>query len=158
MADLSKKRQSATDLFFWVPSVASTAYEVGDLLYLNSGTATLASSQADGGTEAANQATFADNFLGVCGSPKLVSDATTADIGVSAEGVFNYPCDSTTWAVGEYVAACENAGGTGLEKQKVKKSATRADAIGECIKAGAALTEVRFVLYSRFNKPLTPGT
>jgi hypothetical protein len=151
-------RRPVSDLLIYVPSVASTAYTQGDLLYLNSGVATLASAQADQSSEAANQALFADNFLGVCHGKKLASNSGTDEIAVSCDGEFEFPCDSTTWAVGEFAAAQEQSNGTQLENQKVKKTSTRADAIGVCVKAGTSITKVRIVLWSRFNKPLTQGT
>ena len=153
-----KFNRPVSDLVIHVPSVASTAYTKGDLLYLNTGVATKASSQADGGTLSGNQATFADNFLGVCMGNKLATDATTREIPVAMEGEFEADCASTTWAVGEFVAAVEASNGTELENQVVAKTSTRADAIGVCVKAGTSITKVRFLLFSRFNKPLTQGT
>ena len=150
-------RRPVTDGLIYVPTVASTAYTDGDLLYLNSGVATLASSQADQSSESANQALLADNFLGVAAGNKLASDGSTGELAVSIDGEYEYPCDSGNWAVGEFVTGCEQSNGTQLENQKVKKTSTRADAIGVCIKAGTSITKVRFILWSRFNKPLTQG-
>lgn len=151
-------RRPVADGLIYVPTVASKAYAAGDLLYLATGAATTADQQADGGTEAANQATFADNFLGVCCGKKNSTDTGTGEIGLAVDGEYEYPCDSTTFIVGDFVAAQEQSNGTQLENQKVKKTATRADAIGVVVKAGTSLTKVRFYLWSRFNKPLTQGT
>lgn len=153
-----KRRAPVGDLLIYVPTVTATAYSPGDLLYLNSGVATLASAQADGGTEAGNQATFADNFLGVCHGKKLASNTGTDEIAVVMDGEIEADCDSTTWAVGELVAAQEQSNGTQLENQKVKKTSTRADAIGMVSKAATSATKVRFILWSRNNKPILQGS
>lgn len=151
-------RRPVTDGLIYVPTVTLKAYTPGDLLYLATGIATTADQQADQSTEAANQALLADNFLGVCHGKKLSSDAGTGEVAVSIDGEYEYPCDATTFLVGDFVTGQEQSNGTTLENQKVKKTATRADAIGVCIKAGTSLTKVRFHLWSRFNKPLTQGT
>ena len=151
-------RRPVSDLLCYVPTVASVAYNPGDLLWLDTGIAKKASVQADGGSLAANQATFADNFLGVCHGQKLASDGGTGEIAVEMEGEEEMACASTTWLFGDFVAAVEAASGTALEDQVVAKTSTRADAIGMCVKAGTSLTKVRFILWSRANKPLLQGT
>lgn len=151
-------RRPVSDQLVYVPTVTLTAYEPGDLLYLATGIATLAISQADQTSLAANQALFADNFLGVCHGKKLAATSGTGEIAVSLEGEYEYPCAATTFLFGDFIAAVESAGGVALENQVVAKTATRADAIGMCVKAGTSLTKVRFVLWSRANKPLLQGT
>lgn len=118
----------------YVKSVTLTAYEPGDLIYVVSGIAYPASSQADQSSEAANQVLFATNFFGICQSQKLVTDASTDEISVLRLVEYQFTCDSDTYVVGDYIAANESAGGTALEDQVVKKSSTAAHAIAYCTK------------------------
>src|SRR5687767_1386056 len=92
-----------------VPSPASTAIAVGNLLYNNAGVAANASAQADQLTAAANQRLFAKSFLGVAAEAKIAADTSTRNINVRADFVGSFDCASTTWAVGDLVGAVEAA-------------------------------------------------
>lgn len=123
---------------------ASTAVEIGDLLYNNSGTLAKASAQADQGSEGANQALFASLFMGIANEKRLSTQTSTASGVVVTDGVFDSTCPSTTWAVGDLVGASEAAGGTSLENQQVEKVTLATYAIGYCVKAATSATTVRW--------------
>lgn len=139
-----------------IPFPASTAVGVGYLLYNNAGVAAKASAQTDQLTQAANQALFAKNFLGVAADQRLATETSTGDSSrrtVVAEGVFDLPCASTTWAVGDLIGAVEASSGTALEDEVVAKVTDPALAIGVCVKAATSSTTVRGKLTSRFAPP-----
>ena len=115
-----------------LPVDATTVIEIGDLVYLETDDARPASSQADAGTEAANQETFHDKFAGVAMQASRNGD--TQPIRVATAGVFEFDCLSGTYEVGKLIGADENAGGTALEKQLVTPVATANLAIGRCAK------------------------
>lgn len=139
-----------------IPFPASTAVGVGYLLYNNAGVAAKASAQTDQLTQAANQALFAKNFLGVAADQRLSTETSTGDSSrrtVIAEGVFDMPCASTTWAVGDLIGAVEASSGTALEDEVVAKVTDPALAIGVCVKAATSSTTVRGKLTSRYAPP-----
>lgn len=116
MADVMRWRYGETN-----PIVAAvdsgTVIEIGDLLYLDTDDAKPASDQADQGTEASNQESFADKFLGVAMQRSRSGD--TDPIRVATTGVFEFACPSGTHEVGHLIAVDEAASGTALEDQKV---------------------------------------
>lgn len=127
----------------------SIAVEIGDLMYLDTDDAKPASSLADGGTEPTNQQTLAAAFLGVAVERKLATDAA-GDIDVAVDWTGVMSCASDTYEVGDMVAPDENAGGTGLEDQKVVKTTDALSAIGYVIRREpAAVTSVHVRLISR---------
>ncbi len=111
---------------------ATTVVEIGDLVYLETDDARPASSQADQGTEAANQELFHDKFAGVAMQASRNGD--TQPIRVATAGVFEFDCLSGTYEVGKLIGADENAGGTALERQVVTPVATANLAVGRCAK------------------------
>jgi hypothetical protein len=115
-----------------LPVDATTVIEIGDLVYLEVDDARPASSQADAGTEAANQEAFHDKFAGVAMQASRNGD--TQPIRVATAGVFEFDCLSGTYEVGKVIGADENAGGTALERQLVTPVATANLAIGRCAK------------------------
>ena len=115
-----------------VPVDSATVIEIGDLLYLDTDDAKPASSQADGGTEAINQETFHDNFLGVAMQRSRAGD--TSPIRIATRGVFEFPCPSATFEVGTLIGASENGAGNALEDQQVEGVATANLAVGRCAK------------------------
>jgi len=115
-----------------LPVDATTVLEIGDLVYLETDDARPASSQADQGTEAANQELFHDKFAGVAMQASRNGD--TQPIRVATAGVFEFDCLSATFEVGKLIGADENAGGTALERQVVAPVATANLAIGRCAK------------------------
>lgn len=133
-----------------VPSPASTAIAVGDLLWNNAGVVAKASAQTDQLTAAANQRLFGRLFLGVAAEAKIAGDTSTRNIAVRADAVAAYDCASTTWAVGDLVGAVEASSGTALEDQVVAKVTDPEAAIGICVEAGTSLTRVKVHLVSRY--------
>ena len=115
-----------------VPVDSATVIEIGDLLYLDTDDAKPAGMQADGGSEAINQETFHDNFLGVAMQRSRAGD--TAPIRIATRGVFEFPCPSSTFEVGALLGASENSGGNALEDQQVEGVATANLAVGRCAK------------------------
>ena len=115
-----------------LPVDATTVIEIGDLVYLETDDARPASSQADQGTEAANQELFHDKFAGVAMQASRNGD--TQPIRVATAGVFEFDCLSSTFEVGKLIGADENAGGTALERQVVTPVATANLAVGRCAK------------------------
>jgi uncharacterized protein DUF2190 len=117
---------------------SATVIEIGDLVYLDTDDAKPASSQADGGTEAANQEAFHDTFAGV--AMQRSRDGDTTPIRVATRGVFEFPCPSATFEVGDLIGASENGGGTALLDQQVEGVATANLAIGRCAKRAPSAT------------------
>jgi len=115
-----------------LPVDAATVIEIGDLVYLDTDDAKPASSQADQGTEAANQEFFHDRFAGVAMQASRTGD--TQSIRVASTGVFEFDCPSATFEVGAFVGADENGAGNALEDQKVASVATPNLAVGRCAK------------------------
>ncbi len=115
-----------------LPVDSTTVIEIGDLVYLDTDDAKPASSQADQGTEAANQELFHDKFAGIAMQASRSGD--TQPIRVATAGVFEFDCVSATFEVGKLVGADENAGGNALERQVVAPVATANLAIGRCAK------------------------
>lgn len=100
-----------------LPTAASTAYNVGDLIWNNAGVAAVASTSTFTNT-VASQAAFRKKFVGVCCDNKLVSDASTNPILICTKGVFAYPCAALSGAahVGEYVAPDKDSGSNLLDQ------------------------------------------
>ena len=118
-----------------------TQIEIGDLVYQEVDDARPASRQADQLTLAANQALFADKFLGVAMQRSRAGD--TAPIRVATTGVFEFDCPSANFELGALVGANENAAGTALENQQVIGVAQSQYAIGRVAKRAAeAATKV----------------
>lgn len=137
----------ARDITF--PCVPNTAYEIGDLLYSNSGVATKAASQADAGSAADNQAAFAPLFLGVCKSRRLAMEATPPRILVGTDMVVDADADSASYVVGEMVTVSRNAAVPANRNQQVAKTATAGSAIGRVVATtGGTATKVRVRLKS----------
>lgn len=107
---------------------AATVIEIGDLVYLDVDDAKPASSQADHGSEAANQELFADRFLGVAMQRSRAGE--TAPIRVATTGVFEFDCPSGAFELGDLVGADENAAGNALLAQQVAKVSASKYAVG----------------------------
>lgn len=124
---------------------SATVIEIGDLLYLDTDDAKPAGDQADGGTEAANQETFANRFLGVAMQRSRSGD--TAAIRVATTGVFEFDCPSHVFEIGDHIAPSENDAGNALMDQQVEYLGNFAPdggttvskrAIGRCAKREAS--------------------
>lgn len=121
---------------------SATVVELGDLIYVATGKALPASSQADLGTLAQNQEGFHDAFLGVSNARSRAGD--TADISVATSGVFEFDCASASFAVGDLVgpAGTGSGGAVGVANQTVVAVATPNLAIGRVARAGTSVTKV----------------
>ena len=130
------------------PVDSATVIDIGDLLYWDSNDLKPASSQADQGTEAANQRLFASKFAGVSADKSRSGD--TKDAAFATCGEFECDCPSGTWEIGDLFAADENGTGDALLDQTVTKVTDVALAIGVCTKrVTAASTKVTGRLFSR---------
>lgn len=123
---------------------SAVVVEIGDLIFLNTDDARPASSLAAGSTLALTQESFHDKFLGVAAQQSRNGD--TDPIRVDTAGVHEYPCDSTTWEIGDQVGVAESSA-FALEDQKVVQlgafgAATNARAIGRCAQRGTSVTKV----------------
>lgn len=127
---------------------SGTVIEIGDLLWLATDDVRPASGQTDQAGEEANQAEFAINFAGVA---MQASDSGKTDpITVATSGVFEFPCPSGTWEVGDLVGASENSGGDALEDQQVEAVTRPELALGIVVKReAAAVTKVKVKLLGR---------
>jgi hypothetical protein len=124
---------------------ASTAVDVGDFLYYDTSGETIlpASSQADAGTEALNQRTFALNFAGIALDKRIALQTTAGTCNVATNLVAYVTAASDDYDVGDYLAVDEASSGTALEDQKVVKVTEPSLAIGVCVKStGASSTNV----------------
>lgn len=121
-----------------------------DLMYHDTDDVKPASSQADGGTEEANQASFAPIFAGVSNDYRSASDGAVSEFPVLTDVLMEIDCTSATFEVGDKVTVVEASSGTALENQKVVKTSDETLAIGYAIKRyGSATTRVWVRLISR---------
>lgn len=126
-----------------LPVDTATVIEIGDLVYMETDDARPASSQADQGTETANQQAFHSKFVGIAMQNSPLNDYRS--IRIATSGVFEYECASTTFEVGDLIGPDENSSGDGLEDQTVVAVATAGEAIGRCGKR-KRLTETRVLV------------
>lgn len=131
MADVMRWRYGDTSPVV-IPVDSATVIEIGDLVYLDTDDAKPASSQADQGTEVANQELFHDNFAGVAMQRSRGGDAKS--IRVATRGVFEFDCPSGTFEVGDLVGVDEATSGTQLENQQVDSVATANLGVGRVAK------------------------
>lgn len=142
---------------------ASLQIDIGDLLYHDTNDAKPASSQADGGSEAINQRTFAKNFAGVAHSSRQSSNAVAGTVGVLTDVLIEYPCASATFEIGDLVGASEAGSADVLLDQQVEKVTDKDLAIGVVVQRyGSATTKVWCRLTSKVAANLaakaSPGT
>lgn len=136
-----------------LPTAASTTIEVGDLCYWDdsNNVAKPLTSLTTGATEALDQQSIAEQFCGVALNQRLSSETTTGDNSrrdFSADGIFLFPCPSTTWEIGDLVGVSWN-GGSALANQVVAKVTEVGRAIGVCVeRTTGAVTQVRVRLLS----------
>ena len=140
---------------------SATVIEIGDLVYQDPDDAKPASSQADQGTETANQELFADNFLGVAMQRSRSGD--TDPIRVAATGVFEFDCPSGTFELGDLAGVDENAAGDALLDQQVDAVATAARAVGRVAKrvataATGVLVDIRSTVMTGGVEGSTPSS
>lgn len=114
------------------PVDSAVGVEIGDLVYLDTDDARPASSQADAGSVGLNQSTFKGGFLGVAMQASGVGEA--GSIRIATSGVFEFDVDAATFELGDLLGAAENAGGDGLEDQKLAPAGGVNASIGRCAK------------------------
>jgi hypothetical protein len=147
MADAFRLRHDDTDKFLGAVD-SSTVIEIGDLVYLDTDDVKPASSQADQLTEEANQALLASRFAGV--AMQASDNGDTQPIRVATDGIFEFPCPSGTWEIGDLVGASENVGGDALEDQQVEAVVRPELALGYVAqREPSAVTIVKVRLLSR---------
>ena len=125
------------------PFDGTIAVAVGDFMFLDTDDVKPASSQAAGSSLAGTQESFHDKFFGVAAQRSRAGD--TDDIRVDTAGVFEFPCDSTNWEIGDRVGVAESSA-FALDDQKVIRlgvfGSLSARSIGVCAQRGTALTKV----------------
>lgn len=127
----------------------------GDLVYHTGDDVKPASSQADQGSQIANQIEFARRFAGVAQDTRLLADVlAVTKFSVSTDITMEVDCTSATFEVGDMVAAVEHSGGTYLEDQKVVKTLNPALCIGKVIeRVASAATRVKVRFISKVQSP-----
>jgi len=131
MANTMRWRYGETNPIM-IPVEIDIVIEIGDLVYLDSGTAKPASEQTDQGALAANQETFHDQFLGV--AMQASPTASTEPIRIATTGVFEFDCALATHEIGDLLGSTENGTGTEVISQELIGVATPNLAIGRCTK------------------------
>lgn len=116
----------------------SVAVEIGDLVYLDSGSVYPASHLTYSGTLSANQTSFGGKFLGV--SMQAKPSGLSGKIRVATSGVFSFDCASSTFSFGDLVAPTANSASTAFENQKIAATTTPAAAVGRVVRAESANT------------------
>jgi hypothetical protein len=117
---------------------AETVIEIGDLLWQDGDDAKPAAALADQGSETANQAAFAADFLGVAMQRSRAGD--TAPVRVATTGVFEFDCPSGAFELGGLVGPGENAAGDGLLSQQLVPVAASQYAIGRAARRESSAT------------------
>lgn len=148
-----------------LPSAASVAISVGDLLWWDSAASPKVLKPMDRytATSTANtdQADIRSKFAGIALTAKLSTDTSAGYPGFNAEciqfaahGFYEADCASGTWEVGDLVSASWNSG-TGVDKidnQKVTKTTDANEALGYCVNQYLSnTTTVRCFLIGRFS-------
>ncbi len=121
-----------------------------DLMFHDTDDVKPANLQPDAGTEFDNQTLCAENFAGVALEAKTVEQGSDEFYPVAVMFVGEFPCEPSTWEVGDLVAVDEDFTGTALENQKLVKTGTQAASIGYCVRRSGQISDrVRVRLYSR---------
>lgn len=113
-----------------LPVGTDTEIEIGDLVYLDSGSAKPASDMADQGSSTLTTQEFQDYFVGIAMQASSVGDV--ASIRIATSGVFEFECDSATHELGQTMTVAINLAGDQLFDQKVLSTASLPAAIGRC--------------------------
>jgi hypothetical protein len=139
-----------------LPPPASLAESIGDLLYYDAATGTVKpfSAKTTLASEVLDQIDAAAKFVGVSNSARIATQTdTTGQMRVITDRVFEFPCPSQTFDVGDYVGPTWN-GGAALVDQFVTKVARRSLSIGRVVKKyGSATTLVKCRLLGRISQP-----
>ncbi len=117
---------------------SATVIEIGDAVWQDTDDAKPASSQADQGSETANQELLASRFLGV--AMQRSRSGETAPIRIATTGVFEFDCPSGTFELGDFMGVDENAAGNALLNQQLAKVSGSRYAIGRIAKRQSTAT------------------
>jgi hypothetical protein len=107
-------------------------------------------------TLAATQDNFAKYFLGIAAQSKRSTDTVpygnsnqglVAAIEVNTTGVYEGPCASATFEIGDLLGPAK-ASGNALLSQKLVKVTSEAEAIGRVVERGTSITSVKFQIIS----------
>ena len=131
MANTMRWRYGETNPIM-MPVLAGTIVEIGDIVYLDSGTAKPISEQSDQGSLAANQEAMHDQFLGVAMQASL-SEMPIRSVWLPPE-CLNSTCASATFEIGDLLGGTEEGTGTELMDQELIGVATANLAVGRCTK------------------------
>lgn len=140
MANAFHLSKPVTDNITYVNADAGVVIEIGDLLYYDGTYAQPASAQADGGSQAANQASAAPLYLGVANSARSGSETADGEVAVVTDRLFYFPCSSAAFEVSDLVTFVESSGGVALEDQVVVKTSDETLSIGRVVKREASAT------------------
>jgi len=127
---------------------SAVVIEQGDLLWLNTDDARGAADFTWDTSLAVTSPQFQARFIGVAEQASASGD--TDDIRVATAGVFEFPCESSTFNEGDFVGINDNATPDALMDQSVVKVTDPRQAIGRVVKAYA--TAVTTVLIEIFPK------
>jgi len=125
-------------------SSGAIAVGIGDLMYdVGSGVAYPADQQASQGSEAADQAMFANVFCGVSQEAVLSTETNALKrITLMTDGVCLFKCPSQTWSKGDLIGVY-STGSAVPDAQQVDKVTNIDLAIGVCVKdETSAVTQV----------------
>lgn len=141
-----------------VDSDNSNGIATGDFLFFsNSGAASFAD-VTDQGTKLQNQQYVRDLFLGIAQS--AVAANASGNVLVARSGVFEVPCASATYAVGNYVGArgttagVADGGNDGVSSTTVEKVTDQSAAIGRVVRAGTTVTTVQIEIFPINTAPM----
>lgn len=154
MANLPYTNSAPSTLHSEMTHDASLEASVGDLMYYDAAEDNMkpAGQFTDYGTAADTQRAFAALFAGLSLSPQSATDSTGRLYRGLIDTIVDYPCVSSTFAVGDYVAPTYTAGL--LSDQQVTKVTDVTRAIGKVIKSyTSATTSVRV----RMTSPVFSG-
>lgn len=115
------------------PAASATVIAPGDLIATAASTSVPAPASAETWVTdlATTQTNFVAKFLGV--SVDRSRNGDTDPVVCATSGVFEFDCDSATFAIGDLVGPAKQSGNA-LENQKVAAVASAARAIGRVIK------------------------
>lgn len=145
-------RENAPPVGFFGPVDSAEVIERGDACYWDTNDIKPASSLTDQGTEALNQARFAQLWAGI--AQDASPSGETRDIFVASSVVASLPTDSATFEPGDFLAPDEASSGTALEDRNWVKVTDRNLACAVAVERKAtADTTVRAVLLPGYALP-----
>jgi hypothetical protein len=117
------------------PILTAQAVNIGDIVGLDTGVIIRAEDEAWDTNLATTQTNWAVKYLGAsgqfkeAGSVRIFGNSTDNIVRVDTSAVFEYPCDSASYVIGDLVGPAK-AAGNALLSQQVAKVASLALAIG----------------------------